>query len=124
MVQTLLVISISILTLVFLAAGVWLMLVFRDLQHLLRQWEQISQRADRSLAAVEGSVAGLPGLIQEVKDSARILSLVRRLARWGEKWLTHEKQEKIKEEAKPLLAATKALPTVKKSSHHFFLKKK
>ncbi len=124
MVQTLLVISITILTLVFLAAGVWLMLVFRDLRRLLRQWEAISGRADRSLAAIESSITGLPGLIQEVKNSARILSVVQWLVRWGEKWLTPEKKKKIEEKAKPLLAVSKALPVSKKPTRRFFLKKK
>ncbi len=122
--QFLLIASIFLLTTVFVAAGVWLMLVFRDLQRLLRQWEKISQRADRSLAAIEGSVTGLPGLIQELKSSARILSVVRQLAQWGEKWLTSEKKKKIKEKPKPFLAVTKALPASKKFPRHFFLKKK
>ena len=122
--QFLLIASIVLLTAVFVAAGVWLMLIFRDLRRLLRRWEQISQRADKSLAAVEESVTGLPALMREIKDSARILSVVRWLARWGEKWLTSEKKKKIKEKTEPVLAATKALPASKKSPRHFFLKKK
>ncbi len=80
--QNLLLLSIFLLTVIFVAAGVWLMLIFRDLRRLLRQWELISRRLEHSLAALETGVNNLPLLARELRDSAKIIKTLRWLSRF------------------------------------------
>jgi len=126
--QFLLISSVTLLTVVFVAAGIWLMLVFRDLRRLLRQWEIITRRADKSLAALESGISGLPVLLRELRDSARILAVLKLVAGWGEQLLAPKKKgarlfarEKTGQAKQK---AQKILPPIKKVSHRFFLKKK
>jgi len=76
-IQTILIVSVVLLTAVFLAAGIFVIMVLREVKKGGEKINQILTKADQAVDNVNQSLSVLPQLSQELRDSAKVWGVVK-----------------------------------------------
>ncbi len=76
-VETILIISVILGTTVFTVAGVWVILILRELKGLVKKFHLLIESAEETVVSINKSASMLPGIVDDLKDSAKSWSILK-----------------------------------------------
>lgn len=76
-VETILIISVILGTTVFTVAGVWVILILRELRGLMKKFHLLVESAEGTIVSINKSASMLPEIVDDLKDSAKSWSILK-----------------------------------------------
>jgi biopolymer transport protein ExbB/TolQ len=76
-VETILIVSVILGTTVFTVAGVWIILILKELRGLTKKLHLLMESAESTVVSINRSASMLPEIVNDLKDSAKSWSILK-----------------------------------------------
>lgn len=76
-VEIILIISVILGTIVFIVAGVWVILILKEFRSLTKKFHLLMESAEDTVVSINKSASMLPEIVNDLKDSAKSWSILK-----------------------------------------------